>query len=518
MSRYPVTVACALAVLLGIAPARAADSKEKTTMKPTTNPRAGAPARTSLLPSPSSPLIAFRIQFRCGAVNDPAGKEGLNTLTAMTIAQGGTKALTYNEVTERLYPMAATIDAQADKEVTTFVGNVHRDHLKAYYELLTAVLLHPRFDESDFKRSRDFLLAAIETSLRGNEDEGLGKAALGWMMYDGHPYKNLEIGTVQGLKSITLDDVKAHYRKFYTQGSAVLGVAGGYPAAMVDSLKKDFAGLPRDAPPEVRLPKPRPLSGMEVTIVEKPAPATAISIGFPIEVTRADQDFTALLVADSYLGEHRTFNGRLMYKMRGERGLNYGDYSYIENFIQEGGSTFPVANIPRRQQFFSIWIRPVPHANALFALRQATRELKMLVDGGLSAPDFEATRKYLLNYSRLWTQDLSRRLGYQMDSEFYGTTFFIDRIQDDLKRLKPEDVNAAVKRRLQASNLAVAIVTENAAALKEALLSGKPTPITYQTPTTDPALLKEDKEIEAFPLPLNRGRLRLVKARELFEK
>jgi zinc protease len=105
-----------------------------------------------------------------------------------------------------------------------------------------------------------------------------------------------------------------------------------------------------------------------------------------------------------------------------------------------------------------------------------------------------------------------------MDSEFYGTKSFIDRIQDELKGLKLADVNAAVKRHLQAQNLAVAIVTENAGAMKETLLSGKPTPITYQTPTTSEGLLKEDKEIESFALPLNRERVRIVKAQELFEK
>jgi len=67
-------------------------------------------------------------------------------------------------------------------------------------------------------------------------------------------------------------------------------------------------------------------------------------------------------------------------------------------------------------------------------------------------------------------------------------------------------------------NLAVAIVTENPAAMKETLLSGKPTPITYQTPTTSEVLLKEDKEIESFPLPLSRERVVIVKAQELFEK
>jgi zinc protease len=507
-----------LVALGGIVPVGPADAKEKKPMIPGAKAEAGAPLRTTLLPSPSSPLVAFRLQLRCGAINDPAGKEGLNALTALTIAQGGTRELTYNQVTERLFPMAATIDAQADKEVTTFIGNVHRDHLKAYTDLLAGVLLQPRFEESDFKRSRDILLAAIETNLRANDDEGLGKAALGWMMYEGHPYRNLDIGSVQGLKSITLDDVKAYYRKFYTQGNVVLGVAGGYPAGLVDSLQKEFTALPAGAPAEVKLPRPRHLSGMEVTFVEKAASATAISIGFPIDVTRADKDFCALLVANSYLGEHRTFNGRLMNKMRGERGLNYGDYSYIENFIQDGGSTFPLPNLTRRQQFFSIWIRPVPDANALFALRQATRELKMLVERGLSAGEFNAARTFVVNYSKLWAQDQSRRLGYAMDSEFYGTKGLLQRIQDELPHLKLEDVNKAVKRHLQASDLAVAIVTGNAEAMKETLLSGKPTPITYQTPTTGDNLLKEDKEIESFALPLNRDRVRVVKARELFEK
>src|SRR2546428_2990523 len=312
--------------------------------------------------------------------------------------------------------------------------------------------------------------------------------------------------------------MKADYGRCAAQGNAVLGVGGGFPMGMVDSLRQDFAALPRGGTPEVKLEKPRALSGVEVMFVEKPAPATAISIGFPIGVTRADKDFYALMVANSYLGEHRTFNGRLMNKLRGERGLNYGDYSYLESFIQDGGSAFPLPNTPRRQQFFSIWIRPVAHPNALFALRQAVRELKMLVDAGLSPQDFDATRKFVLNYSRLWTQNLSRRLGFQMDSEFYGTRFFIDTIQQELPRLKVEDVNAAVKRHLQASNLAVAIVTEKAAEMMHTLLSDEPTPITYQTPTTSEALLKEDKEIESFPLPVNRERVGIIKARELFEK
>jgi zinc protease len=508
--------ALGLAVLaLMVAPARAEESR---TMKKTPGAAARAGLATSLLPSPSSPLVTFRIQFRAGAIDDPAGKAGLNALTALTIGTGGTKELTYRQVTDRLYPMAASIEAQPDREVTTFVGEVHRDHLRAFYEIFTGLLLTPRFDPADFQRNRDLLVTQLETNLRGNDDEALGKEVLNLMLYEGHPYGRPDAGTVQGLKSITLADLKAHYRRHYTRANVVLGVAGGYPPAMIDDLKADFAALPAGAAARAALPRPKPIAGMQVTFVEKPAPATAISMGFPIGVSRADKDFYALMVANSYLGEHRTFSGRLMNIMRGDRGLNYGDYSYIENFIQDGGSTFPLPNAPRRQQFFSIWIRPVQRDNALFALRQATRELQRVVDKGLTAEEFESARRFVSNYSRLWVQSLSRRLGYQMDSEYYGTAFFIDRVQEELRRLKVEDVNAALKRHLNARNLKVAIVTDGAEGLRDLLLSGKPTPIAYQVPTTRDDLLKEDKEIEAYPLPLNKERVRIVRAQDLFER
>jgi len=512
----PFMAALALAFLAR--PASAASAPQETTMKETPQAAAAGPPRTCLLPSQSSPLVTFRIQIGAGAIDDPPGKEGLNALTALTIGEGGTKELTYREVTDRLYPMAASIGAQPDREVTTFVGEVHRDHLKEFYRLLRDVLLAPRFDPADFGRSRDLLLAQIQTTLRSNDDERLGKEALNLMLYAGQPYGHPDVGTVQGLKSITLEEVRAYYRRQYRRGNVLAGVAGGYPSGLIETLEKDLAELPEGAPEPVKLPAPPPIDGMEILLVDKPAPATAISIGCPIRVTRADKDFYALMVAGSYLGEHRTFNGRLMNIMRADRGLNYGDYAYIENFIQDGGSTFPLPNVPRRQQHFSIWIRPVPPANAPFALRQAVRELQRVVEHGLTKEEFESSRRFLLNYSRLWTQNLSRRLGYLMDSRFYGTGFFLDRVQEELPRLTVEEVNAAVTKHLNARNLKVAIVAAQAAVLRDLLLSGAPTPITYQSPTTREDLLKEDKEIEAYPLPINKETIRVVPARDLFER
>jgi zinc protease len=223
-----------------------------------------------------------------------------------------------------------------------------------------------------------------------------------------------------------------------------------------------------------------------------------------------------LAVANSYLGEHRTFNGKLMQDLRGKRGLNYGDYSYIEDFIQEGGSTFPVPNNPRRQQYFSIWIRPVPADKAVFALRAALWELDRLVEKGLTRQEFEATRSFLLNYSKLWLQTQSRRLGYAIDGEFYGRRDLVSELAERLPKLTVEDVNAAVRKHLKTYGLKVAIVAAGAARLRELLSSGKPTPIMYDTQGTPSEILAEDKTIAEFPL--KNMSVRIVPVDQMFEK
>jgi zinc protease len=476
----------------------------------------GKPASVTFLPSPSSPLVALRFIFRVGSEHDPRGKEGLAALTAAMVAEGGTKELSYELLLQKFYPMAAELSSACRKEVTVFDGEVHRDNLAEYSRLAVSMLTTPRFAKEDFERLRSEALDYVSKTLRANNDEELGKWTLQLELFKNHPYGHVDQGTVEGLKAITLDDVREFHRTHYTLGALHLGVAGGASRASVDGLIASLNALPKGDVALPELPRPAIPDGLDVTLVEKPTASTAISLGFPIDVTRRDDDFYALAVANSYLGEHRTFNGKLMQDLRGKRGLNYGDYSYIENFIQDGPGTFPVPNNPRRQQAFTIWIRPVPHDKAAFALRAALWELNRLVEDGMSRDDFEFTRSYLLNYSKLWIQTLPRRLGYAMDGPFYGRDDLVSELGSRLPKLTVEQVNDAVRRHLKPPGMRVAIITQNAAALRDVLKSGKATPITYDTKGTPDSILAEDKQIEAFPL--TNLRARVIPVEQLFER
>ena len=101
---------------------------------------------------PNSNKIILKFMFRNGSITDPVGKEGLTDATASVIAQGGTGALTYSQIQDKIYPMAASYGASTDKEVSIFTFEVHKDWLKEFYPKMIGLITNPAFKDEDFQR------------------------------------------------------------------------------------------------------------------------------------------------------------------------------------------------------------------------------------------------------------------------------------------------------------------------------------------------------------------------------
>src|SRR3989442_13443855 len=197
----------------------------------TTFPALPSKAASVLLPG-ASPLVTFRILFMTGSAFDPAGKEGVAALTAAMLAEGGTRSMSYDQIVQALYPMASSVNAQVDKEMTVFTGTTHIENLDHYYALLRDILLDPGFRAEDFKRLRDDAINFLKVSLRESNDEELGKEELYNIIYAGHPYGHHNTGKISSLEKLTLDDVRSFYRSHYTAANLVIGLAGGYPKSV----------------------------------------------------------------------------------------------------------------------------------------------------------------------------------------------------------------------------------------------------------------------------------------------
>ena len=467
------------------------------------------------LPS-QSPLVAFRFVFLTGSASDPADKPGVAALTAAMLAQAGTREMTYKQIVDAMFPMAASVSDQVDKEMITFSGATHVDNLQAFYKIFRAMLLDPGWRPDDFSRLRDNAINYLRVSLRGNNDEELGKEVLYNEIYAGHPYGHENVGAVSALQKMTLADLQAFYRAQFTRANLIIGLAGGYPESFLKQVKADFSKLPAGPPPALSLPAPKPVHGIQMTLVEKNTRSVAYSIGFPIDVTRGDPDFPALLVAQSYLGQHRLSGGRLYERLRQARGLNYGDYAYIEYFPRGMFQFEPDPNLARRQQIFQIWIRPVEPPTAHFALRLALYEFDKFVKEGLSQEAFERTRTFLAKYVNLLTKTKRAELGYAIDSQYYDIPNYNSYLKKSLASLTREDVNRAIRKHLSAAGLDIVVVAKNCEDLKKKFLDGAPSPMTYNSPKP-PEVLEEDKIVERWKIDLQPDAVRILPVEKVFE-
>lgn len=466
--------------------------------------------------SSDSDIVDVNFLFNTGAAQDPEGKKGLAQLTASMLTDAGSESRTLKDIQKAMRPMAAYFSSQVDKEMVSLRGRVHREKADQWLNIVLDNLLNPGFREDDFNRLKTQQINAIQTDLKQNNDEELGKEVLYEALYVGHPYGSLNLGHVSDIEGITLDDVKAFYRAQFTQENLNIGIAGHLDEALKDRMLTAVAKeLPQSGAEQVAIPPAPKLSGRQAIIVEKQTMPTAVSFGFPIDVNRAHDDWVGLWLVRSFLGEHRNSNSFLYQRIREARGMNYGDYAYIEYFPRGMYLTQPNANLGRSEQIFQVWIRPLrSNQDAHFATRVAMYELQNLIDNGLTQEQFEATRSFLSKYAGLLLKGQDRVLGYHMDSQFYGTDDFVEMVKNGLAKLTLADVNNIIKAHLQTDDIQFVFITSDAKDLKQRLVNEQSSPMEYNSEKPSD-LLEEDSVIQDYPLELDQ--VEIININEVFK-
>jgi zinc protease len=197
----------------------------------------------------------------------------------------------------------------------------------------------------------------------------------------------------------------------------------------------------------------------------------------------------------------------------------------------------PPAGTPRSLNYFSLWIRPVQTASGLkkqypelsgiqvghaqFALRMALKEMDEMINKGMSQEDFENTRDFLKSYSKLYIETPAKKLGYLMDSHFYGRKDWISELDGLLSKLTLDDVNKAIRKYWQTKNMEIVIITDESEAkpLAESLRNNSPSPMSYSNTlksSLSKDILDEDDLVSTYPMKIRE--VRIVDSNETFKK
>jgi len=480
-------------------------------------------------PNPGSPLVNVRVAFSVGSLHDPKGREGLARLTASMLTDAATQAHSLPELTKAYGATGGRTGSQVDKELTTFVLNVPRLKSAEAMELMLEQLTRAGFKAEDFNRLRTQQMNALKVALKANNDEELGKLALEARMSSG-PLANPVLGTETGLAALTLEDVQAFARTHYTRRQLKLGLGGGFEASHKAALLRGLGHLPDAAVAAVAAvaaTEAEPHAQSRLQIITKDARATAISIGLPLRerndkgewlearVNRAHPDFPALWIATSHLGQHRNSTGVLYQRLREVRGLNYGNYAYLEAFPNGMFQFQPNPGLARTVNHWQIWIRPVPPASAAFAIKGALFELDKLVKQGLSEAEFQAAQTFLVKFMDHLTDTGAKRLGHDMDNAGFGLGAYAPTLKERLRRVTRADVNRVVRKYLRTTALDLVVIAKDAEAFSKDLLAEASTLPVYTAPK--PELKDEDEAIRRFKLDLDPKDITVTPVVELFK-
>lgn len=503
--------------------------------------------KTIILDTPSE-LIQVNVMVKAGSAYDPMQLGGLSHLTAKMMLEGSygdpKKPVTKEMLSDIVRPWGSNAKPRfaLEKETVTYSFMVPREAFGEYCDkVLKPLFTQPLFAGEELDRIKNETQTFINSTLRLENTELLGLYAIDGFLHEGTVYGHLPEGSIKGLKAVTRGDVQRFYRSYYTPANIAIGV-NTKDKKILDLIQNSLKEIGRlvsaQAFPRPKIDPPKKIEGRSVLIVSQPTTiATGIHAAFPISLTRSDKDYWALYVANVFLGTHRDGFGRLYDQIRQARGYNYGDYSYIEWFEGRPFHLFPPPNVPRKYQYFGLWIRPVQHEYAHHIMKAMTWELENFVRNGMTPEECElAKNKAKVLYLNL-AETSERLLAYRLDDDFYGMKKgYLDQYLEVIEKLTPEQINAAIKKYLQSKNLKYVIVTneEWANRLKDDIAYNRNAKgkdfaaynidsttvngeTVWQFPKNKIELVQKDKVWEDYWLDIPAERITVAKSMQLFE-
>ena len=279
-----------------------------------------------LLEKHGVPIVNFAALVKTGAAADPAGEEGLASITAQLLRKGTQKRTAQQFAADSDFT-GGSVEADASADFSSVSGEFLNKDLARGLDLFSDALLHPIFPQFEV----DKLLAQSLDGVRAAKDEA--RSVLGTYynayLFNGNGYGRTSDGDEISLTRIHRDAIVKFYETYYAPGNIILAVAGDFQTAdMKKKLEEVFGQWPSKPVTPVKIPVLPPVKGKKLLLVDKPdATQTYFAIG-NVATAAGDPDRVAIRLVNTVFGGR--FTSLLNEALRVESGLTYGAISAFD--------------------------------------------------------------------------------------------------------------------------------------------------------------------------------------------
>jgi zinc protease len=268
------------------------------------------------------PLVEFEIQIKGGMLLDQPDKIGSANLLARLLTKG-TANKTPEELENAIELLGASISSYATDDAMYINGTTLSKYFDETMQLVTEIILEPRWDTSEFELLKQATLSNIIR--RKANPNNIASNLFSKLIYgENHVLSNDNLGTEASVNSITLDDLKNYYNSNLSPQLTNLHIVGDVSDTQVanalNTLNQNWAQT------EVSIPQieaPNLPESSQIYFFDVPnAKQSVLRVGHPsIPATHPDYYKTQLL---NYRLGGGGFASKLTQVLREDKGYTYG--------------------------------------------------------------------------------------------------------------------------------------------------------------------------------------------------
>lgn len=347
------------------------------------------------------PIISFSYVVKAGSVSEPAGKEGLASLTAQLLRKG-TETRSSEQLSSELDFIGGDLSAGATFDYSNGAAEFVKKDIAKGLDLLSDALQHPTFPAGEV----DKLLKQHADEIKAAKDRA--PAVIGSYfsayLFGNHPYARPVSGDERSITSITRDDIVRFYGAYYKPDGVILAAVGDFNTADMERMITDKFGSWQGHATSVAKPTdPISVTGKRLLLVDKPdATQTYFQIG-NVGVARDCPDRVFIQVVNTLFGGR--FTSMLNTELRIQTGLTYGANSGFSLRLARG--PFTISTYTRNEKTEE-------------AIDRTLAILKRLHENGITETELKSAKAYLKGQfpPTIETSDLLAALISQLD--LYG--------------------------------------------------------------------------------------------------
>lgn len=347
------------------------------------------------------PIISFNYIIRAGSIADPAGKEGVASLTAGLLRKG-TKTRSADQISAELDFIGGLLGAGATFDYTGGTAEFIKKDINKGLELLADVLLNPTFPQDEVAK----LLKQRIDGIKSNKDQAQGVIGTYYNAYlfGSHPYGRPTGGDEKSLATITRDDVQKFYQGYYSPSSTIMAVVGDFDSAEMERMiTEKFGAWAAKPAPTAQLAEPTPVAGKRLLLIDKPdSTQTFYQIG-NVGINRTNPDRVYIEVVNTLFGGR--FTSMLNSELRINSGLTYGARSSFDERKVRG--PFVISTFTRNQ-------------TTERAIDMTLDVLKRLHEKGITEEELRSAKNYIKGQFPPDIETTDQLAGLIAELEFYG--------------------------------------------------------------------------------------------------